>query len=188
MLITQSIIEAPVMFSFIISLIIRFNVTDTIDLATSLKFLAIGLSMALGCIGPSIGQSILASSSCFTLGRFKDAYSRLFPFTLLSQAMIETPIAFCLLFGFYLIYTPLPSNPESSLLGIITPFVLASLLMGIASIGPGIGMGYITSKSIIQVAQNPAIYQTMVKVTLLACAFLEASLIYALIIGLFLVT
>lgn len=188
MLITQSIIEAPVMFAFIVSLIIRLNVSQTIDLAVSIKFLAIGASMALGCIGPSIGQSMLASSSCFTLGRFKESYPRLFPFTLLGQAMIETPIAFCLLFSFLLIYTPMPATPESSIAGIVIPFVLAALLMGIASIGPGIGIGYITSKSILQVAQNPALYQTMVKVTLLACAFLEASLIYALIIGLFLIT
>ncbi len=188
MLITQSIIEAPVMFAFIISLIIRRNVTDAIDLATAIKFLAIGVSMALACIGPTIGQSMLASSSCFTLGRFKDAYSRLFPFTLLSQAIIETPVAFCLLFSFLLIYTPLPISHDSSIAGIVIPSVLAALLMGIASIGPGIGIGYITSKSIIQVAQNPALYQTMVKTTLLVCAFLEASLIYALIIGLFLIT
>lgn len=189
MLVTQSIIEAPVMFAFIISLMIRLNISASLELAHGLKFLAIGTAIGIGCVGPSIGQSMLASSSCFALGRFKNAYARLFPFTLLSQAIIETPMAFCLLFSFLLIYTPLPPILENGSIALaVIPFALAALLMGFASLGPGIGMGYITSKSIHQVAQNPSLYQTMIKTTLVACAFLEASLIYALIIGLFLIT
>jgi F-type H+-transporting ATPase subunit c len=189
MLVTQSIIEAPVMFAFIISLIIRYNITQTIDLAVGLKFLAIGLAMGLTCIGPSIGQSMLASSSCFSLGHFKHSYSRIFPFTLLGQAIIETPIAFSLLFSFLLIYTPLPAVPEgTSVIAVVVHVVVAALLVSIASVGPGIGMGLITSKSVRQVAQNPSLYQTLVKSMLVTCAFLEASLIYALIIGLLMIT
>lgn len=189
MFLTQSIIEAPVMFAFITGLIIRRNLFPEIELALGLKFLAIGISMGIGCIGPSIGQALLGRASCFSLGRFKESYSRLFPFTLLSQAIIETPMAFCLLFSFWLIYTPLPVSPEGAGIAIIViPPCLATLIMGIASLGPGIGMGYITSKSIHQVAQSSSIYQTLVKTTLVACAFLESSLIYALIIGIFLIT
>lgn len=189
MLVTQSIIEAPVMFAFIIGLIIRYNIIATLDLAVGLKLLVIGTAMGIGCIGPTIGQSMLASAGCFALGHFKHSYTRLFPFTLLGQAVIETPVAFCLLFSFLLLYTPLPSVPEGgSIFGVVISFVIAALLMGFASLGPGIGMGYITSKSIHQVSQSPSLYQTMVKTMLVACAFLEASLIYALIIGIFMIT
>lgn len=189
MLVTQSIIEAPVMFAFIIGLIIRYNITDTIELAESLKLFSIGLSMGIGCIGPSIGQAMLASTSCFSVGLFKNSYSRIFPFTLLGQAVIETPVAFSLLFSIILIYTPLPIVQDGgSVLGVAVPFVVAAILLSIASLGPGIGMGFITSKSVRQVAEKPSLYQPLVKSMLVSCAFLEASLIYALIIGLFMIT
>jgi F-type H+-transporting ATPase subunit c len=185
MLVTQSIIEAPVMFAFIISLLIRMRITSELELAESLKLLASGACMAIGCWGPSVGQAMLASASCRTMGLFKNAYSKIFPFTILCQAVIETPLAFCLLFSLLIIFSPIAPN-ATSLVTAIMPFVVAAFAMGVGSLGPGIGMGYVASRSACHLASEPSQYSTLLRTTLLAIAFIESSVVYAMVVALLL--
>ena len=81
MLLTQSIIEAPVIFAFILGFLIKTNSNAMMPEVQGLKFLCAGLLFALGCIGPSVGQAIFASAACSSIGINKHAYSKIFPFT-----------------------------------------------------------------------------------------------------------
>ena len=185
MAVAQSIIEAPVIFAFIVNLMVRGQISPTMDLAVSLKLLAACLVIAVGCIGPSIGQALCASSASQALGLNSDIYNRLFTFTLINQVMIETPMIFSLIVALVTILMPLSAaDPFSS---VIQSFSAAGA-MGLGALGSSIGLGMVASKSFIQVALEPTCYSVMVRPTILCAALIESSAIYALIIALMLLS
>ena len=104
MLLSQSMIEAPVIFAFIIALMIKAAIHPALGTFEGVKLFAAGLVMGLGCIGPSIGQAFFTTASCSSVGTNRKAYKSLFAFSLLNQAIIETPVIFCLLLSVLLIF------------------------------------------------------------------------------------
>ena len=182
MLLTQSIIEAPVIFAFIISLIIKTSITDTTTIIEGIKLFSAGLVIALGSVGPAAGQAIFAQSAITAVGSNKDAYRNIFSFSLLSEAVIETPVIFSLLISFLILY--LPVGP--SLGGYAT--LASALAMGLGAPGTGIATAYVAAKGSTEIALNPKLYSTILRATLLTQAVIESSVIYAFIIALALVT
>ncbi len=185
MLLTQSIIEAPVIFAFIVALTIKASLAPVMSFAQGLQALAAGLSVALGCIGPSVGQAIFAYSANKALGLNKDAYGKIFPFTLVCEAIIETPMIFCLLFSFLIAYAKLPVGIDSIVP--VVPFFVAALTVGLGSLGGSSAIGYVASRSCVEIAHDPKNYPALMRTTLLAIAFIESVVIYALIVGFFLI-
>jgi len=185
MLLTQSIIEAPVIFSFIVSLTIKAQIGPTMSLAQGLQSLAAGLSVAFGCIGPSIGQAIFANASNKALGINKQAYGKIFPFTLICEAIVETPMIFCLLFSFLIMYSKLPVGNES--LVAVVSFFVAAFMVGLGALGGSSAIGYVASRSCLEIARDPKNYPELFRTTLLAVAFIESIVVYALIVGFFLI-
>lgn len=184
MLIAQSIIEAPAIFAFIVALLIKTQLTPMITDYQSLKLFASGLIIALGCIGPSVGQALFAYAACFSIGINKNAYNKIFPFALLNQAIIETPMIFCVLFALLMIY----SQPESATAYITSiKSLIATIAVGTGSLASALGIGYVASRSCYQISLEPSIYALIARSTLLAVAFIESTMIYALIIGMFLI-
>lgn len=184
MLLAQSIIEAPIVFAFIISLLIRANFSPSLELIDGIKYLAAGILMALGSIGPSIGQALFAHSACTSIGLNKRAYDKIFPFALLSEAVIETPMIFCLLLSLIILY--IPTVPTNEVLQGTSIFI-AAFTLGIGSIGTAIGIGHVTARSCYQISQEPSNYSIIVRTTLLVEAFIESAVIYAMIVALLLV-
>ncbi len=184
MLISQSIIEAPVIFAFIIALLIRAQLTPDIFMTESLRLFASGLVIALGCIGPSIGQAMFSYSACQSIGINTRIYNKIFPYALLNQAVIETPMIFCLLFAFIMLYTPF--TPTTHMLKPIK-YLIAACTIGIGSLGTSTGIGYVASRSCYYIALDPSCYTAIARATLLAVAFIESSVVYALIIAMFLI-
>ncbi|MBD3231612.1 hypothetical protein GF322_03025 [Candidatus Dependentiae bacterium] len=185
MLLAQSIIEAPVVFAFVVALIIKMNLTEATTLFEGLKFLAASCCIALGCVGPSFGQAIFANSSCKAVGLNKDVYNKIFTFSIINEAVIETPLIFSLLISIMLIFLPIPfKTPLSSTIG----FLVSAFAVGIGSFGTAVSAGYVGSRSCNQLALNPENYSFLFRSTILAQAFIESSVIYCLIIALFLIT
>lgn len=58
-----------------------------------------------------------------------------------------------------------------------------ALAIGIGSIGPGLGIGFIGAKAMEATGRNPEAANKILVSMLLACAFTEAIAIYALIIA-----
>lgn len=185
MLLTQSIIEAPVIFSFVIALLIKIIITDTTSFYEGIKLLSAGLIAALGCIGPSIGQALFAKSSCEALGLNTDSYKRILPFSLVSEAIIETPVIFSILLSFLFIFFHVPST---ALILSIFAFLAAAVAMGLGALGTGIASGYVASKGCREIALDPKNYPAILRATLVSQAIIEASVIYAFIIALLLIT
>jgi len=184
MLLSQSMIEAPAIFSFIIALLIQVVVTPTLTTYAGIKLCAAGLVMGIGCIGPSIGQSMLAYASCHSVGINRTMYQKLFAFSFLSQAIVETPVIFCMVLSTLLIFHRIPVLCS---IDTIVSLCASSLSMGFAAIGTGVATGYVASRSCYQIAENPESYGILFRATLLAQVFIESSAIYGLIIALLLV-
>lgn len=180
MILAQAIIEAPIIFSFIITALIQRFIVPDLPLIHGIQYCASALALGFGSIGPSTGQALFASACCTTLGLRKSVYNKIFPFMLLNQTLIDTPLIFSLLFSFIILYTPLSST--APLISVI-PLVMAAISMGCGSIGSGIGIGYTASRSAYQIAEDPENYHSIFKTTLLSVMFIESSTIYAMIIA-----
>ena len=185
MLISQSIIEAPVIFAFIVALLIKINLTSTMSMVESLKLFSAGLVVAIGCIGPSIGQALFARTANTAIGLNKNVYGKIFPFALIHQAMIETPMVFCVLIALITIFLKIP--PTLSFTSALK-FPLAAIAMGIGALGVSVGMGYSSSRGCKQIPIEPKVYTPIIQLTLLSAAFIESVIIYDLIICLLLIT
>lgn len=187
MLLTQSIIEAPIIFAFIVGLIIRSSTTPDLSVAQGLRLLSAGLVLAIGCIGPAVGQAIFARAACTSIGLNKNAYGKIFPFTLISEAVIETPVIFCLLFSFIILFTNFSGENPNLILPCVMLFA-AVFCICLGALGAAIAIGRICATSCLQVANNESAYGTILRTNLLTIAFIESTLIYSLITSLLLVT
>jgi F-type H+-transporting ATPase subunit c len=183
MLLAQSIMEAPVIIAFIISLLIRNRINNNPELLYGFQGLAAGIATGLGSVGPSIGQAIFTQSACRSIGINKNAYNKIFPFMLLLEAVIETPLVFCLLIGLTILFRPIDGAAMSD----IYILIAAAVTIGLGALGTATGIGYTASKSVESLAQNPDQYSLLLRTTLLVVAFIESSIIYAMIVALMLI-
>lgn len=183
MLLAQSIMEAPVIIAFIISLLIRNRINNNPEFLYGLQGLAAGIATGFGSIGPSIGQAIFTQAACKSIGINKNAYNKIFPFMLLLEAVIETPLVFCLLIGLTILFRPLDGASINDL------FILgsAAVTISLGALGTATGIGYTASKSVASLAQNPEQYPLLLRTTLLVVAFIESAIIYAMIIAFMLI-
>jgi len=147
--------------------------------------LAAALCIGVGCVGPSVGQSIFAHASCKAIGLNKNIYRQLFTFSMVNQAIIETPLIFCLLSAILIIFNPLSaSNPFGALIGMCA----AAFCIAVGSFGTATGSGLVGSKSCEQMAIEPESYAVLFRSTILAQSFIQSAVIYALIVTLYLIT
>lgn len=186
MLLAQSIIGAPAVFAFIIALLIKMKLGPNLEIAEGIKFLAAGLTIGIGSIGPSAGQGIFSYSSCNAAGLNRETFGKLLTFSLLSQAVIQTPMIFCLVIAMTTIFKPIAA--------ITSPFIAAvtffspAFAISVGSLGTAIAIGYAASKTSRYVVQDPENYPIFIRSSLLAQAIIESAAIYALIVSLVLMT
>ncbi len=184
MLLTLSIIEAPVIFAFIVALLMRNTITATTTLAHGLQACAAGMATALGSIGPSIGLGIFTHATCVAIGLNTKSYDKIFSFALLYEALIETPMIFSLVISIMMLHLPIP--PES----LHAAYILfaAAFSIGISTIGTSTGVGYVASRSALHIGLNPdTAYAPLFRATLLISSFIESSIIYGMVIALILI-
>jgi len=184
MLLTQAIMEAPVIFSLIVHFMIKLRLQPLLEMPDAIGFCAAGLCIALGSIGPAIGQCLLAQTAMHGIGSNYRAYSKITPFTFLNQAFIETPVVFCLLIiGLILQKIPLHSGQVL----FAYKACIAAGIISCAALSSGLALGIISRKGCEQIALRQDFYAIMLRTTLLTVAFIESCVVYALIVGLALV-
>jgi F0F1-type ATP synthase membrane subunit c/vacuolar-type H+-ATPase subunit K len=184
MLLTQSILQTPIIFGFIVAVMIKNQATTIQTFEESLKLIAAGLCIGLGSIGPAIGLARFAKTACRGIGFNREAYNKLFSFMLISEAMIETPIIFSLIISMLILLAPLPA------VGALTKSIAlfaAALCTGLGTFGPGISSGKTSSAACEQIALNPDQYETLSKISVFGQGLIDTSAIYALLISLWLI-
>lgn len=184
MLVTQSLLQGPIIFSFIIALIIKYQAINAYSLGDSLRLVASGLCIGLGSVGPSIGLAIFAQSACRSLGINPQAYNKILSFALISQTIIETPIIFSFVISMALLV--MSSTTDASVIQGIA-FLAASLCTGLGMTGPGISSGKTAAAACNQITYNPESYSMLSRVSLFAQGLIETCAIYAVLISFLLI-
>jgi F0F1-type ATP synthase membrane subunit c/vacuolar-type H+-ATPase subunit K len=182
MLVTQSIIQTSVIFGFIVAILIKNQSPFINSFAESLRLIGSGFCSGFGSIGPVMGLAHFAQTACAGIGFNRNSYSKILPFTLMSQAIIETPLIFALLISLLLLST---TTQDNILIGIA--MMAASLCIGIGTLGPGIGSGRTAAAACQQIARAPFNYSLFSRMSLLGQGLIDTSAIYALLISLILI-
>ena len=179
MLITQTLIMTPNMFGMLVSLLIKSRIHTIQSLNEALQLLASGISIGLGCIGPSIGLSLFAFSACSAIGINKKSFNKIMTFTFICEAIIETPAIFSLLISLMILTTSV--IPTSDVQG--WQFIASALCIGLSTIAPGINAGKTGAAACQQIALHLEQYPSLSKITLLGLAMIDSFAIYGLLVA-----
>ena len=182
MLITQSIIQTPIVFGFIIAIFIKNQAVNSTSIADSLRLLASGLAIGLGSIGPVIGLAKFGATACEGLGINRRSSNKILSFTFLSEAIIETPIVFTLIIALTLIITKVPNNTVSGI-----ACLASALCIGLGTIGPGISSGNTAAAACKEIAKTPENYSLISRVSMFGQGLIDTSAIYSLVISFMLI-
>lgn len=181
LLATLSIIQTPIIFGLLISFFIFRQMLFITSPVEAYKLLACGLTIGLGSIGPILGLGYFAQAVCTAIGWTRSAYNQLLSFTLMSQAMIETPVLFVLVISIILLAMPVS---EYALWSTSYVFLAAALAISCATFGPGISSGYTAGKASYEIALQPAWYTNLSSTSMMAQGFIDSCVIYGFIIAL----
>jgi F-type H+-transporting ATPase subunit c len=181
MLLTQSIIQTPLIFAFFISFIIYAQLPHLETMVQASALLAGGLCMGLGSIGPSLGLSRFARAAAQALAVNREIYSRILPFAFMSQAIIETPLIFALLSSMIIVLAP---GQAEGVLTIVAAFS-AAFVTGIGTLSPGLSSGKTAAAACQQMAVSPESVTTLSRLSILVQGLIDTSAIYALMISIF---
>lgn len=185
MLVMQSLLQSPIIFSFIIALVVKYQAINAQTLSDSLRLIASGLCIGLGSVGPSIGLGLFAQTACRGLGINPQAYNKILSFALISQTIIETPIIFSFVISMILLVMTSATDNTSAIQGIA--FLAASLCTGIGMTGPGISSGRTAAAACKEITHNPETYSMLSRVSLFAQGLIETCAIYAVLISFLLI-
>jgi F0F1-type ATP synthase membrane subunit c/vacuolar-type H+-ATPase subunit K len=183
MILCQSLIQTPLAFGFIITLLIYYQLNVIATLGQAVTLIAAGLCIGLASIGPAIGGGLFTKSACKSIGLNSTIYTKIISFTIISQAIIETPIIFAVIISFWLLSI---ASSVSDLLSIVS--ISIACLMGIGTLAAVIGSGKTAASG---VSQLPFIedkyYNALSKTTIIAQGLIDTSAIYALMISIVLI-
>ncbi|MFA6065743.1 MAG: ATP synthase F0 subunit C [Candidatus Babeliaceae bacterium] len=175
LLITLSILQTPLVFGFIMSLIIRNQLPNILQVSSSIVLCASGCALALGSIGPTIGLTYFGLASCKTLGRYPSSYQQILTFTFISQAMIETPTLFAFVIALTMAFMP---NPPS-----IFVCIAVACSVGLSTLGVGIASGKTAGTTCQEIGKHPEHYSLLLRTSALGQAIIDTGAIYGLIIS-----
>lgn len=181
MLLTQSIVQTPAIFSFLIALFIKGQLTSVTTIANGVRLLASGLCIGIGSIGPTIGLAQFAQVANRAISFNRNAYSLLMPFIFVSQAIIETPIIFSVLVTIILLFTPV--KPNNEFLGAIA-CIATAFCAALGTLGPGISSGKIASAACKEIALAPENSSIISRTSILGQGIIDAAAMYALLVAL----
>jgi len=181
MLVTQSLIQTPIIFGLIIALFIRDQAADVHTIRESLRLIASGLCIGFGSIGPAIGLATFAYAACRSLGINPKAYNNILSFTLISEAIIETPIIFALIISISLLFIVPHTADENIVEGIA--LLAAGLCTAIGTLGTGISSGKTAAAACHQIALNPESHSILSRVSMFGQGLIETCAIYAVLVS-----
>jgi F-type H+-transporting ATPase subunit c len=181
MLITMSITQTPLIFGFIVVLLIHLQLGSLTTLEDSVRFFAAAFCIGFGSVGPAIGQGIFAQAACQAVGMNRDSYKRILPFSLLSQSIIETPILFALLASLLMFGVSNPSSLKAIAL------VMAGVCIGLCNMASGISSGITSASACRQIGLKNTPAALISRTSLLAQGLIDTFAIYGLIVGILLI-
>jgi F-type H+-transporting ATPase subunit c len=185
MLVTLSLVQTPLIFGLIIAIFIKNQAAVAFSIGDGLRLIASGLTMGVGSIGPIVGLALLSQAACKSIGTNRNAYNTLLTFTLVGQAIIETPIIFALILSLMMLFMVSPLAEHQHLEGFA--FFAASICFGLGTLGTGLSSGKVAATACEQIAEHPEQSGVISRLSMFAQGLIETSAIYAFIVALFLI-
>jgi F0F1-type ATP synthase membrane subunit c/vacuolar-type H+-ATPase subunit K len=185
MMIAQMLLEAPMVFMFIIAFLIKGWVTVDISLLYAAQLMGGSVIFAAGCIGPAIGQARFCRAVCQAAGLNIGLFSRLFSFSFIVQAMIETPVIFALLVSLMMmLMTPVATVPLVEFASVCLGVVCG---IGMGSAGAAIGSGRAAARAALSMAAVAEQASSVARLAIFCQAIIDTAVIYSLIISVLLI-
>lgn len=182
LLITQSMMQMPLVFGFIIGLLIKMQLPSIETAAEMIRIIAAGATIGVSTLGPTYGLSIFTRTIAKNLGLNKTIYDKLFSFTLLSQALIEAPILFALLVSFLITQAHVIGTTWHTNVHIIA----AALIMCLGTLAPGISAGNSAQKASIALRDYAAHAQVISYSNILVQTFINTNALFCMLLALLL--
>jgi F0F1-type ATP synthase membrane subunit c/vacuolar-type H+-ATPase subunit K len=181
-LVSLSIIQTPIIFGFLIALLIKSHMYSLTTYAQGMQLLASGLCIGLGSIGPSCGMAFFARAACKGIGINRNIYNQLFSFTIVSEAIIETPVIFAVVVS---LIVAAQSGDITFLKGVA--LISAALCTGLGTLGPGISSGQTAAAACDEIAEKPSAYSSISRMSMFAQGLIDTSVIYSFIMSIALI-
>lgn len=181
MLLTQSLMQTPIIFAFIIILFIKGQMLSVTTMADTYRLIASGLCIGLASIGPTIGLALFSKAACNSVGINRNAYPEVLSFTLISEALIESPLIFALLISIMLTQIQFSGISE---IASIASFLGAAFCMALGTLGSALASGRVAAQACSQIARNPQNYGVLSRTSIFAQVLIESCSIYTLVVSL----
>lgn len=185
MIMTQALIQTPIISALLVSLFINAQSSIAVTISDGLRLLAAGLAVGVGSIGPGIGLALFAKKAIEGLGKNRKIYNKILSFTLLSEAIIETPVIFCMVIAITLLFI-VPAFPTENYIKAVCYFASA-LCIGLGTLGPGISSGKSAGAACFQIALRPEKYSDLSRTSLFAQGLIETVVIYCILMSFLLI-
>ncbi|MGE0206638.1 MAG: ATP synthase F0 subunit C [Candidatus Babeliales bacterium] len=102
-LMSEGIIETPLIFAFAVSLVLLIPINEPTTL-TSIRAVAAALCIGIGTLGPSLSSSKLASKACEKISSNPEHYSILSQTSMFGQGIIDAAAVYALLTAIHIIF------------------------------------------------------------------------------------
>lgn len=192
MLISQAVTESGAIFALVVSMLLIFGGAAEmgIDWAKSFSFLGAGLAMGLGCTGPNFGSGYSGAIAIDGISRNPSKSGRITANMLIGQALSQTSAIFALVVSLLLIYMVPAQMAEPTLSKVILKscaYVAAGLTIGIGTLGPGAGIGFVAGKANMMLSKFSKDQSVITRTMFLGAAVSESTSIYALVVAFLLI-
>lgn len=78
---------------------------EIIGIVEAARYIAAGICMGLGALGPSLGQGIIGGKACEAIGNNAEAYNKIFSTTLISMVFAESSSVYALVISLVILFT-----------------------------------------------------------------------------------
>lgn len=178
-LIVLSIIQTPLILAFIVALFIKAQAATVTTLADSFRLIGAGISIGIGSIGPAIGLALFSYTACKGLGINRNAAGKLLTFTLVSQAIIESPIIFAMVISLVLLFTTITTPTLATGIAMLS----AGIAMGLGTLGPGLSSGRTAATACQYITRTPNLYTQLARTSIFAQGIIDTAAIYVLLVS-----
>jgi len=192
MLIGQAAAQTAGIFALVISMLLIYGGFDIVDGGwfRAAALLSAGLAMGIGALGPSLGAGYSGGEACKSVARMPKHGNAIMGNMLIGQALSQTSAIFALVVSLLLLYS-VPSQPAGLTAGKILlksiSLIGAGMAIGLGTIGPGAGIGYVAGKANDMMGRFPKERSMIMRTMFLGAAVSESTAIYSLVIAFLLI-
>ncbi len=192
MLIGQAATQTGGIFALVVALLLLFGGIDIVEGGwyRFAALLAAGIAVGLGAVGPAFGAGYAGGEACKSIGRNPRQSNILMGNMLIGQALSQSSSIFALVVSLLLMFST-PIQPQGASMATIimkmAAYIGAGLSIGLGTLGPGSGIGFVAGKANDSIGRFPAQKASLIRTMFLGAAVSESTAIYSLVIAFLLI-